>query len=389
MLLRHDLHILRVIPTTRRRTSMRIGVPKEIKDLEFRVGLIPGAVRELAAQGHEVFVESQAGAGIGYSDDDYRAAGASVLADAEAVFARAELIVKVKEPQPIECRRLREDQVLFTYLHLAPDPDQAKLLMSSGCTAIAYETVVDRFGRLPLLAPMSEIAGRMAAQVGAVALQNRDGGTGILLGGVPGVPPAKVVVLGGGVVGTNAARMVLGLGADVTVVDKSLVRLAELDGLYGPRLKTSFGTADAIERLVLDADLVIGGVLIAGATAPKLVSRRDVARMRKGSVLVDVSIDQGGCFETSRPTTHSQPTYLVDGVVHYCVANMPGGVARTSTQALGNATLPFVQALAAKGWRQAIADDAGLRAGLNVHAGKIVHPVVAEALNQPCGALAA
>jgi alanine dehydrogenase len=368
---------------------MRIGVPKEIKDLEFRVGLVPGAVRELTAQGHDVFVETRAGSGIGYDDEAYVAAGATVVSDAETVFARAELIVKVKEPQPVECRRLRPDQTLFTYLHLAPDPEQAQALMASGCTAIAYETVVDRQGRLPLLAPMSEIAGRMAAQVGAVALQKRDGGAGILLGGVPGVPPAKVVVLGGGVSGSNAARMALGLGADVTVVEKSLPKLAELDALWGPRMKTCFATADAIERLVLDADLVIGCVLIAGATAPKLVRRSDVARMRPGSVLVDVSIDQGGCFETSRPTTHSQPTYIVDGVVHYCVANMPGGVARSSTQALGNATLPYVQALANKGWRQATAEDAGLREGLNVVAGRIVHPVVAAALAVPCGPLAA
>jgi len=368
---------------------MKIGVPKEIKNLEFRVGLTPGAIRELVAQGHEVLVETRAGAGIGYDDQAYRAAGAVVVDAAETVFAQAELIVKVKEPQPVECRRLREGQVLFTYLHLAPDPQQAELLMASGCTAIAYETVVDRQGRLPLLAPMSEIAGRMAAQVGAVSLQNRDGGAGILLGGVPGVPPAKVVVLGGGVVGSNAARMAMGLGADVTVVDRSLPRLAELDADFGPRLKTAFATTENIERLVLDADLVIGGVLIAGATAPRLVTRQHVARMRPGSVLVDVSIDQGGCFETSRATTHSQPTYLVDGIVHYCVANMPGGVARTSTQALGNATLPYVQALAQKGWRAAIADDAGLRAGLNVHAGRIVHPTVADALRMPCGALAA
>jgi alanine dehydrogenase len=368
---------------------MRIGVPKEIKDLEFRVGLVPAAVRELVAQGHEVIIESRAGCGIGYDDEAYRQAGALVVDDAEVVFSRAEMIVKVKEPQPVECRRLREGQVLFTYLHLAPDPQQAELLMASGCTAIAYETVVDRQGRLPLLQPMSEIAGRMAAQVGAVALQKRDGGAGILLGGVPGVPPAKVVVLGGGVVGSNAARMALGLGADVIVLDKSLPRLAELDALFGPRLKTGYATAEMIDRLVVDADLVIGGVLIAGATAPRLVRRDHVARMRQGSVLVDVSIDQGGCFETSRPTTHSNPTYLVDGVVHYCVANMPGGVARTSTQALGNATLPYVQALAQKGWRAATAEDAGLRAGLNVHAGRVVHPAVAEALSVPCAALAA
>jgi alanine dehydrogenase len=368
---------------------MRIGVPKEIKDLEFRVGLIPGAVRELVGQGHEVIVETRAGAGVGYDDEAYRAAGANIVYDAETVFNRAELIVKVKEPQPVECKRLREGQLLFTYLHLAPDRLQAELLMASGCTAIAYETVTDRHGRLPLLAPMSEIAGRMAAQVGAVSLQKRDGGAGILLGGVPGVPPAKVVVLGGGVVGTNAARMAMGLGADVTVIEKSLSRLAELDALFGPRLKTAFATVDMIERLVVDADLVIGAVLIAGAAAPRLLRRKVLSRMRPGSVLVDVSIDQGGCFETSRPTTHSQPTYIVDGVVHYCVANMPGGVARTSTHALGNATLPYVQALARQGWRFAVSEDSGLRAGLNVHAGRIVHPTVADALNLPCGAKAA
>jgi alanine dehydrogenase len=362
---------------------MRIGVPKEIKDLEFRVGLVPGAVRELTAQGHEVLVETGAGAGIGYDDAAYLAAGATVVADAETVFARSEMIVKVKEPQPVECRRLREGQVLFTYLHLAPDPQQAELLMASGCTAIAYETVVDRQGRLPLLAPMSEIAGRMAAQVGAVALQKRDGGAGILLGGVPGVPPARVVVLGGGVVGSNAARMAMGLGADVTVVDKSLPRLAELDALFGPRLKTSYGTADAIERLVLDADLVIGGVLIAGATAPRLVRRDQVARMRPGSVLVDVSIDQGGCFETSRPTTHSEPTYEVDGVTHYCVANMPGAVPITSTYALTNATLPYVLHLADAGPARAAEENPGLAKGFNVVAGKVTYQPVAEATDQP------
>jgi alanine dehydrogenase len=368
---------------------MRIGVPKEIKDLESRVGLFPAAVRELTTRGHEVMVETRAGRNIGFDDDAYRAAGAIIADEAASVFARGELIVKVKEPQPAECRMLRPGQVLFTYLHLAPDPAQAELLMASGATAIAYETVLDPQGRLPLLAPMSEIAGRMAAQVGAVALQNRGGGMGLLLGGVPGVPPAKVVVLGGGVAGSNAARMALGLGADVIVLDKSLPRLAELDALYGPRLKTCFATTDAVERLVLDADLVIGAVLIAGAAAPRLVRRRDVERMRPGSVLVDISIDQGGCFETSRPTTHSDPTYVVDGVVHYCVANMPGGVARTSTYALGNATLPYVHALADKGWARAVADDAGLRAGLNVHAGRVVHPVVADALRVPCGDVAA
>jgi len=360
---------------------MRIAVPKEIKDHEHRVGLTPAAARELVAQGHEVIVETGAGARCGYDDDAYRLAGASIGRDAASVFEAGELIVKVKEPQPVECKRLREGQVLFTYLHLAPDPEQAQLLLKSGCTAIAYETVVDAKGRLPLLAPMSEIAGRMAVQVGACALQNRGGGSGVLLGGVAGVLPAKVIVIGGGVVGTNAARMAVGLGADVTVLDHSVARLVELDAVYGPRLKTCFATTEAIERLVVDADLVIGGVLIAGAAAPRLVRRGLLGAMRPGSVLVDVSIDQGGCFETSRATTHSDPTYVVDGVVHYCVANMPGGVARTSTQALTNATLPYVQALAEKGWKRAIADDRGFAAGVNVHSGRIVHPAVAHALN--------
>jgi alanine dehydrogenase len=362
--------------------TMRVGVPKEIKDHEYRVGLMPSGVRELTALGHEAIVETRAGAGIGYNDDAYIAAGAKIAASAEEVFAKGDTIVKVKEPQPVECRRLREGQVLFTYLHLAPDPEQAKALKASGCTAIAYETVVDRAGRLPLLAPMSEIAGRMAIQVGAVALQKRDGGSGVLLGGVPGVLPAKVVVLGGGVVGTNSARMAMGLGADVTVLDRSLARLAELDGQYGPLLKTCFATSESVERLVVDADLVVGAVLVAGANAPRLVTRAQIARMRPGSVLVDVSIDQGGCFETSRATTHSDPTYIVDGVVHYCVANMPGGVARTSTQALTNATLPYVIALATKGWQKAVAEDAGLLAGLNIHSGKVVHAVLAEALGE-------
>jgi alanine dehydrogenase len=367
---------------------MRIGVPKEIKDHESRVSLTPAGVRELVAQGHEVFVETRAGVGSGYDDASYRAAGATIAADAVAVFEAAALIVKVKEPQPVEYARLRPDHVLFTYLHLAPDPEQAQGLMKSGATAIAYETVTDRAGRLPLLAPMSEIAGRMAIQVGAVALQNRGGGAGLLLGGVPGVLPAKVVVLGGGVVGTHSARMAMGLGADVIVVDASLPRLAELDALYGPRLKTAFATREVTERLVRDADLVVGAVLVAGATAPRLVRKADLSAMRPGSVLVDVSIDQGGCFETSRATTHSDPTYVVDNVVHYCVANMPGGVARTSTQALTHATLRYVEQLAGLGWREAIARDPGLAAGVNVHAGRIVHPVVAEALGVPCGVIA-
>jgi alanine dehydrogenase len=359
---------------------MRIGVPKEIKNHEYRVGLLPASVRELAAAGHQVVVETQAGGGIGYGDADYQRAGALVLATADEVFATADMVVKVKEPQPAECRKLRRGQVLFTYLHLAPDPGQARLLQDSGCTAIAYETVTDRTGRLPLLAPMSEIAGRMSIQVGAVALQKAHGGSGVLLGGVPGVLPGRVVVLGGGVVGTNAARMALGVGADVTVLDRAISRLAALDDLYGPALKTVFATADAVEQAVSGADLVVGAVLVAGAAAPKLVSRADLGRMRAGSVLVDVAIDQGGCFETSRATTHADPTYVVDGVVHYCVANMPGGVARTSTQALNNATLPYVLALANKGWQRAVAEDAGLLAGLNVHDGNITHQAVAEAL---------
>lgn len=361
---------------------MRIGVPKEIKNHEYRVGLTPAAVRELTSEGHQVLVETSAGVGIGYADEAYARAGARIAPDAESVFGEAEMIVKVKEPQPIECKRLRRGQVLFTYLHLAPDPEQAALLQESGCTAIAYETVTDKAGRLPLLAPMSEIAGRMSIQVGAVALQKSAGGSGVLLGGVPGVLPGRVTVLGGGMVGANAARMALGLGADVTLIDKSIPRLAQLDELYGPALTTLYSTVDAVEQAVVQADLVIGAVLVAGAAAPKLVRREHLAMMRPGSVLVDVSIDQGGCFETSHATTHSDPTYVVDGVVHYCVANMPGGVARTSTHALGNATLPYVLALAGKGWQQALRDDAGLALGLNVHEGNITHPAVAEALGK-------
>ncbi len=361
----------------------RVGVPKEIKNHEYRVGLTPGSVRELTTAGHSVLVQTGAGAEIGFSDDDYRAAGASIADSAAQVFADSDMIVKVKEPQPAECRMLRPGQLLFTYLHLAPDPEQARLLMESGCTAIAYETVTDRNGRLPLLAPMSEIAGRMAIQVGAVALQKSNGGSGVLLGGVPGVLPGKVLVIGGGVVGANAARMALGLGADVVIADRSVPRLAQLDDLFGPRLKTVYASVDALDKLVADADLVVGAVLVVGAAAPKLVKRDQLSRMRKGSVLVDVAIDQGGCFETSHATTHSDPTYVVDGIVHYCVANMPGAVARTSTEALNHATLPFALALAAKGWKQALADDPHLAAGLNVHAGAITHPAVADALGFP------
>ena len=359
---------------------MLIGVPKEIKTHEYRVGMTPGGVRETVRHGHAVLVETGAGAGIGLDDSAYEKAGARIAATAEEVFARAELIVKVKEPQPVECPRLRDGQTLFTYLHLAPDPEQAKGLLASGCTAIAYETVTDPHGRLPLLAPMSEVAGRMAIQAGAHCLEKSQGGSGTLLGGVPGVLPGAVAILGGGVVGTSAARMAVGLGARVTVLDRSLARLRELDDLFQGRLLTRFATLEAVEEEVLAADVTVGAVLIPGAAAPKLVPRAMLAAMRPGSVLVDVSIDQGGCFETSRPTTHAAPTYLIDGVVHYCVANMPGAVARTSTFALNNATLPYVLRLADRGAVAALRDDPHLRAGLNVHRGQITYPAVATAL---------
>jgi alanine dehydrogenase len=359
---------------------MRIGVPREIKVHEYRVGLVPAGVRELTAAGHQVIVETGAGEGIGLADAEYRAAGAAIAASAGEVFAQAQLVVKVKEPQAAECQMLRPGQVLFTYLHLAADPAQARGLMASGATAIAYETVT-RNGALPLLTPMSEVAGRMSIQVGAACLQKAAGGRGVLLGGVPGVPPAKVVVLGGGVAGTHAVEMAVGLRADVTVVDRSVDRLRELSSLFGASLRTAYSTAETIERLVREADLVIGAVLIAGAAAPKLVSRAMVATMQPGSVLVDISIDQGGCFATSHATTHAQPTFVVDGVVHYCVANMPGAVARTSTFALTNATLPYVRLLADLGWQAALAQDPGFAAGLNVHAGEITHEAVAQALS--------
>jgi alanine dehydrogenase len=361
---------------------VKIGVPTEVKVHEYRVGLVPASVRELVHGGHEVVVQTGAGAGIGFTDDAYRAAGATILPDAESVFAAAELVVKVKEPQPAECAMLRPGQVLFTYLHLAPDPAQAEALMASGATAIAYETVTDAAGGLPLLAPMSEVAGRMAVQVGARCLEKEAGGAGILLSGVPGVRPGRVCIIGGGVVGSNAARIAVGMRARVTVLDKNLRRLDALDQEFGGSVATVYATMDAIEREVLRADLVIGAVLVPGAAAPKLVSRATVARMKPGSVMVDVAIDQGGCFETSRPTTHAEPTYVVDGIVHYCVTNMPGAVARTSAAALNNATLPFVLALAGKGWRRAMAEDRHLLAGLNVHAGRITHPAVASALGQ-------
>jgi len=357
---------------------MRIGVPKEIKTQEYRVGMVPHGVHELTTAGHEVLVQSQAGAGIGCDDRQFVAAGARIVATAAEVFA-ADLVVKVKEPQPVEWQMLRPRQVLFTYLHLAADLPQAKGLIASGATAIAYETVTAADGSLPLLTPMSEVAGRMSVQVGAACLEKEAGGLGILLGGVTGVAPGKVVVLGGGVAGTNAAQMAVGLHAEVTVVDRSLARLRQLDAQFGGRVRTAFSTAAIIEALVSEADLVIGTALIPGAAAPKLVTRPMLQKMKPGSVLVDVSIDQGGCFETSKPTTHSNPTFVVDGIVHYCVANMPGAVARTSTFALTNATLPFVKALAA-GSGETLAADAHLRNGVNVHAGAITHAAVAQAL---------
>ncbi|HSY06265.1 MAG TPA: alanine dehydrogenase [Steroidobacteraceae bacterium] len=362
---------------------MRIGVPREIKVHEYRVGLVPAGVRELVAAGHEVLIETGAGNGIGVDDVQFRAAGAAIAARAAEVFERADLVVKVKEPQPVECQMLRRGQVLFTYLHLAADAAQAQALMKSGATAIAYETVTAPNGSLPLLTPMSEVAGRMSIQVGAASLQKANGGFGVLLGGVPGVPPAKVVILGGGVSGTHAAEMAVGLRADVTVVDRSVERLRELSSIFGPSLRTAYSTAETIERLVTDADLVIGAVLVAGAAAPKLVTRAMVKTMKAGTVMVDIAIDQGGCFETSHPTTHAEPTFVVDGVIHYCVANMPGAVPRTSTFALTNATLPYVRALADLGWQAALKRDAGLAAGLNVQGGEIVHPVVARALGLP------
>ena len=361
---------------------MKIGVPKEIKTHEYRVGLTPAGVRELTSHGHQVTVEHDAGLGIGYGDDAYIAAGASIAGGGAQIFAAVELIVKVKEPQPEEIAGLRRGQMLFTYLHLAADKTQTEGLIRSGATCIAYETVTDRFGTLPLLAPMSEVAGRMAVQVGAHCLEREQGGVGILLGGVPGVPPAKVVVLGGGVSGTNAARMAAGLEASVTIIDKSLPRLKELDLQFGARATTLFATSEAIERVVLTADLVIGAVLVPGAAAPKLVTRAMVKQMRPGSVMVDIAIDQGGCFETSRPTTHSIPTYVEEGVVHYCVTNMPGAVPRTSTYALTNATLPFILALADKGWRQAMLDDPYLRDGLNIHDRQVTHMAVAQAFGK-------
>ncbi len=359
---------------------MKIGCPKEIKPQEFRVGMTPNAAQEAVARGHDVIIERGAGLGSGFEDDAYVAAGARIVDTAEEVFATAEMIVKVKEPQAVERKMLREGQLLFTYLHLAPDPEQTHDLLASGCTAIAYETVTDSNGGLPLLAPMSEVAGRLAPQVGSWTLQKANGGRGVLMGGVPGVGPAKVVVIGGGVVGTHAARIAAGMGADVTVLDRSLPRLRYLDDAFRGQFKNQYSTAGATAELIREADMVIGAVLIPGAAAPKLITREQLSTMKPGAALVDVAIDQGGCFETSRATTHADPIYEVDGIMHYCVANMPGAVARTSTIALGNATMPFMLALADKGWKQACQDDPHLLAGLNVHAGQLTYYAVGKAL---------
>jgi alanine dehydrogenase len=371
---------------------MRVGCPKEIKNHEYRVGLTPGSVREYVAHGHEVLVETGAGAGIGADDNAYRAAGAQIAKTAADVFAKSDMIVKVKEPQPGEWAQLREGQILYTYLHLAPDPEQTKGLLASGVTAVAYETVTDDRGGLPLLAPMSEVAGRLAIQAGATALQKANGGRGVLLGGVPGVLPGKVAVLGGGVVGLQAAKMAAGLGADVTIIDRSIPRLRQLDDIFNGRVHTRYATVEAIEDECFSADVVVGAVLIPGAAAPKLVTREMLSGMKKGSVLVDVAIDQGGCFETSHATTHADPTYEIDGVIHYCVANMPGAVPVTSAHALNNATLHYGLQLADKGLK-AIVDDQNLRNGLNVHKGKITSRAVAESLGyevaEPKAALAA
>lgn len=359
---------------------MIVGVPKEIKSYENRVGLVPASVREIIRAGATVVVERNAGEGIGILDADYRTVGAEVLETADEIFERADLIVKVKEPQPVECRRLREGQTIFTYLHLAPDPQQTRLLKESGVTAIAYETVTEAYGSLPLLTPMSQVAGRMSIQAGAHCLEMAQGGSGILLGGVPGVPPARVVVLGGGVVGTNAIEIAIGMGASVTVIDKSLHRLQMLDFQYASKLTTVYATEEAIEQYVTTADLVIGAVLVHGASAPKLVTRKMLQQMRPHSVIVDVSIDQGGCFETSKPTTHDSPTYMMDMIVHYCVANMPGALPRTSTFALNNATLPFVLSLVTKGVHGALISDPHFLNGLNVYCGKITYEAVAREL---------
>jgi alanine dehydrogenase len=360
--------------------DMLVGVPKEIKNNEFRVGLTPPSVHELVARGHRVIVQTGAGSGIGLADEQYTAAGATIVPSAQEIFAQAEMVVKVKEPQPQECALLRPGQILYTYLHLAPDPEQTAALVKSGAVCIAYETITGPGGGLPLLAPMSEVAGRMAIQAGASHLEKSKGGAGILLGGVPGVAAGHIVIIGAGVVGTNALQMAVGIGARVTVLDKNVDRLRQLDLIYGNQITTLYSNAHAIEEAVLSADLVIGGVLVPGAAAPKLVTAAMVSKMKKGAVVVDVAIDQGGCFETSHPTTHADPTFVVDGVVHYCVANMPGAVARTSTFALNNATIGHAVALATKGWRQALRDDPHLKNGLNVCEGKVTYAAVAQDL---------
>jgi alanine dehydrogenase len=359
---------------------MLIGCPKEIKNQEYRVGMMPAAVVEAVAHGHSVIIEKSAGAGAGFEDAAYIEAGAEIVDTAAEIFARADMVVKVKEPQPVERKQLREGQILFTYLHLAPDAPQTNDLLASGVTAIAYETVTDRNGALPLLAPMSEVAGKLAPQVGSWTLQKANGGRGVLLGGVPGVAPGRVVVIGGGVVGTHAARVAAGMGADVTVLDMSLPRMRYLDDAFSGLFKTRYASKDNTAALIADADIVVGAVLIPGAAAPTLISRAQLSTMKPGSVLVDVAIDQGGCFETSKATTHDDPIYEVDGIMHYCVANMPGAVARTSTIALGNATMPFMMALANKGWKQACADDVHLLNGLNTHQGKLTYAAVGKAL---------
>lgn len=359
---------------------MLLGCPKEIKNQEYRVGITPSAAQEAIGHGHDVIIETNAGIGAGFADAEYIAVGADIVDTAAEIFARADMVVKVKEPQAAERKQLREGQILFTYLHLAPDPDQTHDLLESGVTAIAYETVTDRNGGLPLLAPMSEVAGRLAPQVGSWTLQKANGGRGVLMGGVPGVGPAKVAVIGGGVVGTQAAKVAAGMGADVTVLDMSLDRIRFLDDVFGGQFRTRYASKGNTAELVADADMVIGAVLIPGAAAPKLVSKAQLSSMKPGAVIVDVAIDQGGCFETSRATTHDDPIYEVDGIMHYCVANMPGAVARTSTIALGNATMPFMIALANKGWRNACEDDPNLLNGLNTHAGKLTYPAVGKAL---------
>jgi alanine dehydrogenase len=362
---------------------MLIGVPKELKVHEYRVGLVPSSIRELTHCGHRVIVQQGAGAGAGLADEAYQAVGAQVVSTADEVYAAADMVVKVKEPQAAERKKLKAGQVLFTYLHLAPDPEQTRELQNSGATCIAYETVTAPDGSLPLLTPMSEVAGRMAPHVGATCLEKVYGGRGTLLGGVPGVPPADVVVLGAGVVGLNAALIAVGMGANVVIADRSMGALRRAADRFGATAGTVFSTRNAIERLVVKADLVIGAVLVAGGAAPKLVTAAMLKTMKRGAVIVDVSIDQGGCFETSRPTTHAEPTYIVNDVVHYCVTNMPGAVARTSTFALNNATLPFVLALANHGWKKAMTLDPHLRDGLNIYDGKVTHPAVAEALSLP------